>query len=192
MKIIIFCWCNFLLRPYLDAENLIKVALREGCQAVHPGAVFWMPIELKKTTKDTKRGEDIFWGLAVHAVHVQGVLFRPLLKIILFFFSLFFVGYGFLSENEAFVSLCEKHGVKFPGCKAESGNIPLFSSLALTPQVCWPILQHHWLVWRQDQGVPSTKKKQLEPHRIRTSKICRTGRYIWFFDQRPVLKSAFK
>lgn len=46
--------------PYLDAENLIKVALEEGCQAVHPG-------------------------------------------------------YGFLSENEAFVSLCEKHGLKFVG-----------------------------------------------------------------------------
>ena len=155
---------------------------------------FECPLSWKKQQKIQKEGKIFFEVLQfmqfmqfMFRVFCSGHFWRSFC-----FFFLFFVGYGFLSENEAFVSLCEKHGVKFPGCKAESGNIPLFSSLALTPQVCWPILQHHWLVWRQDQGVPSTKEKQLEPHRIRTSKICRTGRYIWFFDQRPVLKSAFK
>ena len=61
---IIFC-CTF-LRPYLDAENLIKVALQEGCQAVHPGAL-WMPTELITA----KRWE----SFSVVKVHVQG-LFR--------------------------------------------------------------------------------------------------------------------
>eukprot|EP00913_Durusdinium_trenchii_P016602 g15606.t1 len=55
--------------PYLDAANIVRIALQEGCEAVHPG-------------------------------------------------------YGFLSENEAFVALCEKNGVKFVG--PSSSIIDLF------------------------------------------------------------------
>eukprot|EP00927_Polykrikos_kofoidii_P046843 TRINITY_DN40970_c0_g1_i1.p1 TRINITY_DN40970_c0_g1~~TRINITY_DN40970_c0_g1_i1.p1 ORF type:complete len:1179 (-),score=218.48 TRINITY_DN40970_c0_g1_i1:110-3586(-) len=74
--------------PYLDAEFVVKVAVEEGCNAVHPG-------------------------------------------------------YGFLSENEHFVALCQKNGVTFVGPNSET--IDLFGdktkAKACASKAGLPVLQ---------------------------------------------------
>ncbi len=117
------------------------------------------------------------------------------------FFVLFLLlGYGFLSENEAFVSLCEKHGVKLLGCRAE--GMWQYSPVRLWhPRFVGPSSTIIDLFGDKTKACPAQKqviKSRIEhtiesrTSRIRTSKICGKERiqYTWFFDQRPALKSV--